>query len=724
MSSRILVVLMFFIAFSTWEMRAQQVGGFSFIGRNVHYGVPSDMVIGPDGTRFISYSRGGLWAYRFDGAFWNCIDRYQQDDWHCLDVEIGLDGTLFCAGDWGGLKAFSFNGSTFTLEAELHGGQPQRLRVTPEGTILVADPREGLMAYQYSNGKFERIAVASDGIGVGDVELSATGTIFTANGTAGIRAYSFDGHSFQCNAAVTEMVSGQDICLSSDGRVIVAEDSGGVAVYNYTGSAFSLIAKKDDGGWAKGVSVDEHGTIFVAVVSRGLMAYSLNGESLALKGSINDGFAWPSRTMVDPQGLVYLLDMHEGLFSYHFTGESFIAQSYLHEGGYARDLLIGQGGSVFLANAYGGVRAYQFNGSEFITTAHLDRGGSARQIASNKDDLLAVAYMRQLLVLRYDGYQFSIVAETASDPTDAISALEFGPDGTIYTGSLRGVIRAFRVEGNTLIEKALIEDTTEVPIVSLLVMPDSTLLYTLDMTALPSHENRGRIGLTRYSGLSFESTLYFDYPKLIVALNATKEGLIIVGGHEGMWAYRILGDRLEEVARMQEKPVFDISLCGGNTVFVRHGKTSFSAYRLDGHDFIHAAFADELDMICAIGADCRGTVFLANHLDGLFAYRYDGTANTGSRLQSIPRSIHLHPPHPNPVANTATLDFELEHPCRITMKVIDGLGREVARIIDGAAYAVGRYNVEFNAQYLSSGVYFCRMDAGGDAVIAPILIQR
>jgi len=137
MSSRILVALTFFIASSTPGMHAQQVGGFSFIGRNVHYGVPSDMAIDLDGTRFISYSRGGLWAYRFDGAFWNCIDRYQQDEWRCLDVEIGVDGTLFCAGDWGGLKALSFNGYKFTLEAELHGGRPQRLKVTPEGTLFV-----------------------------------------------------------------------------------------------------------------------------------------------------------------------------------------------------------------------------------------------------------------------------------------------------------------------------------------------------------------------------------------------------------------------------------------------------------------------------------------------------------------------------------------------------------------------------------------------------------
>jgi hypothetical protein len=48
---------------------------------------------------------------------------------------------------------------------------------------------------------------------------------------------------------------------------------------------------------------------------------------------------------------------------------------------------------------------------------------------------------------------------------------------------------------------------------------------------------------------------------------------------------------------------------------------------------------------------------------------------------------------------------------RVSLKVYDILGREVATLVDQVRTA-GSYSVTFNASTLASGIYFYRMTAG------------
>ena len=68
--------------------------------------------------------------------------------------------------------------------------------------------------------------------------------------------------------------------------------------------------------------------------------------------------------------------------------------------------------------------------------------------------------------------------------------------------------------------------------------------------------------------------------------------------------------------------------------------------------------------------------------------------------------------HPNPVHQTTRFTFTLEGPAAVRIALFDLLGREVARVVEGNRGA-GIHTVDFDASGLSSGLYFCRMDAGG-----------
>jgi len=48
----------------------------------------------------------------------------------------------------------------------------------------------------------------------------------------------------------------------------------------------------------------------------------------------------------------------------------------------------------------------------------------------------------------------------------------------------------------------------------------------------------------------------------------------------------------------------------------------------------------------------------------------------------------------------------------VNLVVYDLLGKQVARLVDKEFRTAGKYAVEFNGASLSSGVYFCRMEAG------------
>ncbi len=67
--------------------------------------------------------------------------------------------------------------------------------------------------------------------------------------------------------------------------------------------------------------------------------------------------------------------------------------------------------------------------------------------------------------------------------------------------------------------------------------------------------------------------------------------------------------------------------------------------------------------------------------------------------------------YPNPVHQQGTLEYTLPEAGKVTLRVYDVLGREVATLVDGRKEA-GRHTVRLATDQLSSGVYFGRLTAG------------
>lgn len=77
----------------------------------------------------------------------------------------------------------------------------------------------------------------------------------------------------------------------------------------------------------------------------------------------------------------------------------------------------------------------------------------------------------------------------------------------------------------------------------------------------------------------------------------------------------------------------------------------------------------------------------------------------------MPTEYRLEQNYPNPFNPSTTIKFSIPGQCNVVIKVYDILGGEVTTLVNEELDA-GRYEREFSASSLSSGVYIYRMKAG------------
>ncbi len=87
------------------------------------------------------------------------------------------------------------------------------------------------------------------------------------------------------------------------------------------------------------------------------------------------------------------------------------------------------------------------------------------------------------------------------------------------------------------------------------------------------------------------------------------------------------------------------------------------------------------------------------------------STNITERKISHPQRITLYQNYPNPFNPTTEIRYQISEVGRVTLKVFDVLGREVATLVNEVKEP-GMYELQFDASNLSSGVYFYRLNAG------------
>lgn len=89
-----------------------------------------------------------------------------------------------------------------------------------------------------------------------------------------------------------------------------------------------------------------------------------------------------------------------------------------------------------------------------------------------------------------------------------------------------------------------------------------------------------------------------------------------------------------------------------------------------------------------------------------------GIINVNNISSQVPEGFSLKQNYPNPFNPSTSIRFELPKANRVTLKVYDMSGKEVAILVKNEQVSAGLNEVVFNGSALASGVYFYTLQAG------------
>ncbi len=149
-------------------------------------------------------------------------------------------------------------------------------------------------------------------------------------------------------------------------------------------------------------------------------------------------------------------------------------------------------------------------------------------------------------------------------------------------------------------------------------------------------------------------------------------------------------------------------------------------YRLDG---LFPTHPEDGDSVCELEATPYDTMtcFFVNypqpgsiyftafaiddslHSSGTHTYISSGS---GSHQDFIPDEFYLHQSYPNPFNPTTNIRYDVAQISHVTLSIYNLLGQQITQLID-KQHLPGSYTMSWNAADQPSGLYFCRMQAGG-----------
>jgi hypothetical protein len=91
---------------------------------------------------------------------------------------------------------------------------------------------------------------------------------------------------------------------------------------------------------------------------------------------------------------------------------------------------------------------------------------------------------------------------------------------------------------------------------------------------------------------------------------------------------------------------------------------------------------------------------------------------------NLPKDFALLQNYPNPFNPSTVIRFDLPKESKVTLKVYNALGQVVNTLVDGELLAAGRYEKQFNAMNLPSGVYFYRIETPGYTSTKKMILMK
>lgn len=106
-----------------------------------------------------------------------------------------------------------------------------------------------------------------------------------------------------------------------------------------------------------------------------------------------------------------------------------------------------------------------------------------------------------------------------------------------------------------------------------------------------------------------------------------------------------------------------------------------------------------------------------------FAVSREAAQEQSPSQANLPAEFSLSDNYPNPFNPRTTINYSLPVVSRVTLKVFNALGQEVATLVDGVVPA-GTHSVTWTAGGFASGLYFYRIQAGSFAETRKMILTK
>lgn len=158
---------------------------------------------------------------------------------------------------------------------------------------------------------------------------------------------------------------------------------------------------------------------------------------------------------------------------------------------------------------------------------------------------------------------------------------------------------------------------------------------------------------------------------------------------------------------------------GGNYVAITTKKTFYSSN--GGNSWSEEDFM--LENLNAVFFSDSSTFWIAGNNSLLLKNSNSGLTNIGIDNNMPPKGYYLSQNYPNPFNPSTKITYGIATDGIVSLRIYDILGREVSILVNEEKPA-GKYEVNFNASSLASGVYFYRLEVRGFTQTKKLLLLK
>ncbi len=450
-----------------------------------------------------------------------------------------------------------------------------------------------------------------------------------------------------------------------------------------------------------------------------------NGETWAVVS--NDLYLKILKTFTVLDNSLFIGTEHYGVYRSNNNGENWSAVNYGLANTTASTFTI-SGTNLFVGTEHQGVFLSTNNGTNWIKTNNDD----FPKVANNMNRLSGVVPVNALVASEgtlFAGTNSGGVYRSTDNGNEwvainnglingngyYVNALAIS-DTIIYAGTFGGVyqttnngdiwnlsdssiknlvISSFAIKGNNLLAGCF--------------EPGVGVLYST---------NNGASWDTIKSGLSsFNSVTSF----------AILDSNLLIGTFYGV--YKLINDTLVYVNGISSIPVLSLAVFNNN-IFVRNINGVFLSTNR-GTNWVNISDGIPKHTRSLMNSSVLNTFAVDNENIFIGTAEYgvwkrplaEVITSVGNTISSIPTEFTLSQNYPNPFNPVTTINYTVHKTANVKLIIYDALGRQVRTLVDETKSA-GKYQVEFNANNVSSGIYFYRIQTSEFVLTKKLILVK